>query len=187
MTIVEIHLIKGYDEGARIRLGRSVTDAVRLVVPAHPDLVTTIIHEGGPGNYLRGGKVRKFAPALPDPCETVRMFLAAMEARDLQSAAQYLGEGFTMRFPASEPIAQLSQLTERAATRYRSVSKSFDAFEAMGTPGPTVVYVRGTLSGEWLDGTLFNGIRFIDRFELTDGKITRQDVWNDLGEYERET
>ncbi len=28
----------------------------------------------------------------------------------------------------------------------------------------------------------FEGIRFIDRFEVTAGKITRQDVWNDIAE-----
>ena len=45
-----------------------------------------------------------------------------------------------------------------------------------------VVYRRGTLQGEWPDGISFQGICFIDRFELADGRITRQDVWNDLAE-----
>jgi hypothetical protein len=40
----------------------------------------------------------------------------------------------------------------------------------------------GTLHGVWLDGTPFEGIRFIDRFELADGRIQRQDVWNDMAE-----
>ena len=43
-------------------------------------------------------------------------------------------------------------------------------------------YVLGTLFGEWLDGTAFEGIRFIDRFQLSEGLIVRQDVWNDMGE-----
>ena len=45
-----------------------------------------------------------------------------------------------------------------------------------------VVYARGALSGEWPDGAAFEGVRFIDRFEITGGKIVRQDVWNDIGE-----
>ena len=45
-----------------------------------------------------------------------------------------------------------------------------------------LVYCFGTLSGEWLDGTSFEGIRFIDRFEVVGDKISRQDVWNDMGE-----
>ena len=46
------------------------------------------------------------------------------------------------------------------------------------------VYCRGRLAGVWPDGTPFDGIRFIDRFELADGIrfIGRQEVWNDLAE-----
>ena len=40
-------------------------------------------------------------------------------------------------------------------------------------------------AGEWPDGTAFEGIRFIDRFVVVDGKITDQRVWNDLGEARR--
>ncbi len=47
------------------------------------------------------------------------------------------------------------------------------------------VYCFGTLGGEWPDGTAFDGIRFIDRFELQGGLITRQDVWNDMAEVAR--
>jgi hypothetical protein len=39
---------------------------------------------------------------------------------------------------------------------------------------------HGTLSGEWPDGSAFSDIRFLDRFELRSGKLTRQQVWNDL-------
>ena len=39
---------------------------------------------------------------------------------------------------------------------------------------------HGELAVEWLDGSTSASVRFIDRFELTDGLITRQDVWNDL-------
>ena len=35
---------------------------------------------------------------------------------------------------------------------------------------------------EWLDGSEFKNIRFIDRFEVVKGKLQRQDVWNDLAE-----
>ena len=32
------------------------------------------------------------------------------------------------------------------------------------------------------DGTPFEGIRFIDRFEVRQGRLSRQDVWNDIAE-----
>ena len=38
------------------------------------------------------------------------------------------------------------------------------------------------VSGIMPDGTPFEGIRFIDRFEVTEGLLTRQDVWNDIAE-----
>jgi hypothetical protein len=44
----------------------------------------------------------------------------------------------------------------------------------------------GNLHGVWLDGTSFKDIRFIDRFTLKNGKITFQEVWNDLGEIMKE-
>ncbi|MEP3665110.1 MAG: nuclear transport factor 2 family protein, partial [Roseibium sp.] len=38
------------------------------------------------------------------------------------------------------------------------------------------------LYGEWPDGSPFEGNRYIDRFEVADGKIARMDVWNDSAE-----
>jgi hypothetical protein len=45
-----------------------------------------------------------------------------------------------------------------------------------------VVYSVGTLYGEWPDGTPFEGNRYVDRFEVHNGKITKMDVWNDSAE-----
>ena len=116
-----------------------------------------------------------------DASALVRRFLAAMEARDLPTAEAMLAPGFVMRFPGTGEMTTLAQLIDWAAPRYRFVKKTYDADEAI--PGPVaVVYCRGTLSGEWPDGTPFDGIRFIDRFEVEAGRITRQDVWNDIAE-----
>ena len=115
---------------------------------------------------------------LPDASEIVRAYLAAMEARDLPTARAHLAPGFTMTFPGGIRLHSLEALIDWAAPRYRFVTKTFEGFDALGP----VVYCFGTLAGEWPDGTAFHGIRFIDRFELSDGLITRQDVWNDLGE-----
>jgi hypothetical protein len=38
------------------------------------------------------------------------------------------------------------------------------------------------LAGQALDGSPFDGVRFIDRFALNDGLIVSQMVWNDLAE-----
>ena len=182
MPILEVHVLEGYDDAAKTRLAEGLTDAVRVVVPADPDAVTVMIHERAPAQYMRGRTQRSGAPALPDPCRVVRDYLDAMEARDLPRAKALLGAGFTMTFPGTAPMTDLQELIDWSAPRYRFVRKTYDGVDLAPTPGPAVVYARGTLSGEWPDGTAFEGIRFIDRFEITGGKITRQDVWNDIAE-----
>lgn len=182
MPILHVHLIEGYDSAAKQRLSRLLTDATRAVVPAPPDAVTVMLSEHAPDAYMRGGEARRPAPALPDPCEIVRSYLAHMEARDLDAARALLGDGFTMRFPGADDMTTLEDLIAWSKPRYRFVKKTLEAVDLAPTSGPATVYVTGTLYGEWPDGTAFDGIRFIDRFELTNGLITRQDVWNDIAE-----
>ncbi|MBF9058488.1 tautomerase [Rhodobacterales bacterium HKCCSP123] len=182
MPIVEAHVLEGYAPEAKTRLVRALTDAVRVVVPAPDDAITVMIHEYPPENYGRGGVMRTPAPALPDPGKLVLDYLARMEARDIDAAQAMLAPDFTMTFPGTAPMTALSELIDWARGRYRFVKKTYDTVEAFHAHGATVVYARGTLSGEWPDGTAFEGIRFIDRFELEGGLITRQDVWNDLAE-----
>lgn len=183
MPIVELHLLEGYDDKAKTRLGQALTDAIRYVVPAAPEAITVMIHERQHSQYMRGREHKTGAPALPDPEQIVLAYLAAMEARDLNLAQSFLGAGFEMVFPGTAPMHSLDQLIAWAKPRYQFVTKTYDQVESFQSPGPAaVVYTRGTLSGGWPDGTPFEGIRFIDRFELQDGKITRQDVWNDIAE-----
>jgi hypothetical protein len=105
-----------------------------------------------------------------------------MEAREIDRAQAMLGEGFAMTFPGTGPMSVAGRAHRLGQGRYRFVTKTYEAVEAFHAEGAAVVYTRGTLAGEWPDGTAFGGIRFIDRFEVTDGFITRQDVWNDLAE-----
>ncbi len=182
MPIVELHLLEGYDPEDKQRLGAALTDAVTLVVPALPEAVTVMIHEMPTDQYYRGGEQRSGAAALPDPAKVVRQYLQSMEARDLPTAQALVGDGFMMQFPGADPMTKLSELIAWAKPRYQSVTKTYEGFDVVASGG-TVVYCRGTLSGVWPDGTPFDGIRFIDRFELQSGKITRQDVWNDIAEF----
>lgn len=183
MPIVELHVLQGYGPDEKRRLGESLTDAVRLVVSAAPDAITVIIHEMTTEHYYRGRTPRSGAPALPDPELCVRDFLGHMERRDLAAARALLGDGFTMQFPGSPEMAELEDLIAWSKPRYQRVAKTYERFDAMQSEGDAaLVYCFGTLSGEWNDGTAFTDIRFIDRFEIVGGKITRQDVWNDMAE-----
>ena len=118
----------------------------------------------------------------PGPEVTVRAYLIAMEARDLDAARSLLGTGFSMTFPGNVRMTELSDLVAWAAPRYRFVKKTYEGFETVQGDRSAVVYCRGKLSGAWPDGQPFDGIRFIDRFEIVDGLIVRQDVWNDIAE-----
>ncbi|MBD3664530.1 tautomerase family protein [Sulfitobacter sp. TSTF-M16] len=182
MPVVEVHLIEGYDDAEKQRLGTALTDAVRSVVPAGPEAITVLLHDLPASDYYRGGTRRTPAPALPDPADLVRAYLAAMEARDLKKAQAMLGDGFTMSFPGTAPMRTLQELMDWAAPRYRFVKKTYEIFDVSQGADAAIVHCHGMLNGEWPDGTLFEGIRFIDRFELKGGRITKQDVWNDMGE-----
>jgi hypothetical protein len=109
-------------------------------------------------------------------------FLAAMEARDLAAAGAMLAPGFEMRFPGTGPMRELGELVAWASGRYRRIGKVVEGVETVPGPDGEVVWIRGTLHGAWPDGTAFEGIRFVDRFEIAGGRIARQDVWNDLSE-----
>ncbi|MEM8658742.1 MAG: nuclear transport factor 2 family protein [Pseudomonadota bacterium] len=117
---------------------------------------------------------------MPNSPETlVRRYLDTMEARDLGQAKTMLAPGFEMVFPGGVRFTELEALVAWSKVRYANISKTFTRFEST----PTTVYCIGTLSGGWPDGTPFQGIRFIDRFEHADGLLTRQEVWNDMAEH----
>ncbi|MGP9818475.1 tautomerase family protein [Salinarimonas sp. NSM] len=182
MPIVTVQLLEGYDESAKGRLGRVLTDAVRSVIDAPPEVVTIIVQDLARDGYMRGRTRRRPGPVLPDAAETVRSFLSEMEARDLDAARARLAEGFEMTFPGNVRMRTLDELVAWARPRYRFVRKTYERFDTAPAESETLVYCFGTLSGEWPDGTAFSGIRFIDRFALAGGKIVRQDVWNDIAE-----
>lgn len=110
----------------------------------------------------------------------VRDFLAAMERRDLVKAEEYLARAVVMQFPGAPPFHDLHDVVTWARTRYQSVRKTFHAVDHCVTAETSIVVCHGELAVTWLDGTTTDGVRFIDRFELASGRITRQDVWNDL-------
>ncbi|MEX0277424.1 MAG: tautomerase family protein [Ruegeria sp.] len=183
MPIVELHVMEGYDVQEKQRLGAFLTRAVRFVIPAEPDAVTVLIHDIPEQSYFRGGEPKQPARAKQDPELIVRAFLSEMGERAFENAGLRLAPDFVMQFPGAPPMRDLADLMAWAATRYRKIAKTYVGFDALQSDcNAAIVYCRGTLSGEWLDGTPFEGIRFIDRFEVEDNLITRQDVWNDIAE-----
>ncbi|MEM8729877.1 MAG: tautomerase [Pseudomonadota bacterium] len=180
MAQVDLHLHAGYDPEATHRLSDALSCAVRLVLPVRPDDVTVKIFTPAQTNDPGGNTP---LPVRADPEELVRGFLQSLAARDLTRAETYLADGVSMTFPGTRPMHSLTDLMDWAAPRYRRVEKTYEGFDTLQSSGAAaVVYCRGTLSGVWPDGSRFEGIRFIDRFEITRDLISRQEVWNDMAE-----
>ena len=110
-------------------------------------------------------------------------YLRTMEAGGLETAKKMLGPGFSLTFPGDRRYSDLESRIADAQLRYRNVRKVFEIFDELETPDGTVVYSIGTLTGEWLDGSSFSGIRYIDRFLVSDSKFIDMRVWNDMSEY----
>jgi phenylpyruvate tautomerase PptA (4-oxalocrotonate tautomerase family) len=182
MPIITVTLIEGYEDSVRTRLSECLSDVARAVISAPAEGVTVVVNEVKPSNYMRGRQRRTPGQPPVSPCELVRTYLEAMEARDLDSARTLLAENFSMMFPGGVVFQSLEELTSWAAKRYRAVRKSYEGFDEALIEGGAVVYCHGTLSGESLSGRRFAGVRFVDRFLVTDGELVTQSVWNDLAE-----
>ena len=117
-----------------------------------------------------------------DPEEIVRTYLRLMEERDLEAASAHLADVVAIVFPGGRTFTSLTEQVASSAGRFRGVTKTFERVDVASDDDQHVVYVFGTLGGEALDGSTFEGIRFIDRFVLEDGLIVSQMVWNDLAE-----
>ncbi|MDA9421845.1 MULTISPECIES: nuclear transport factor 2 family protein [Bradyrhizobium] len=112
----------------------------------------------------------------------VEAYLAASMIPDPDAAAAYMAPGTVITFTGGRTFDHPRGPTAFNAKRYRWVKKKMDRFDVCPGDGETVVYSVGTLYGEWKDGTPFEGNRYVDRFVVRNGKITRMDVWNDSAE-----
>lgn len=179
MPVISVTLLPGYSSEAESRLVHRVAVAARSVIAAASAGTTVFVQHAS--TYQRDDKVFSVGGAeRPDASALVRAFLDRMQERDLAAAEQMLAPGFQMTFPGAAPMQRLPQLVEWSRSRYRNVAKDYERFDESWTGDGAVVYCFGNLHGTWLDGTTFKWIRFIDRFEVSDGLISRQDVWNDM-------
>jgi hypothetical protein len=121
-------------------------------------------------------------PGAPEPVRMAVELLDALERRALPEIEARLGAGFTMVFPGPARYTEFGAMAEAAKTRYQRIGKFVEDAETLRREGVDVVYVRGTLHGVNVHGVPFDGVRFVDRFEIHGGRFARQDVWNDLAE-----
>jgi hypothetical protein len=123
------------------------------------------------------------ADIIREAIACVEGFLDCLGRGDLVAAAQHQTDELVMIFPPGNRVTGLAELRTASAGRYRHIDKHRDSYEAFTAPsGQVTVYSMGRLFGENRYGVAFDGVRYIDRFQVADGLIVSQDVWNDLAE-----
>jgi len=113
--------------------------------------------------------------------ETIRTVILRAMAGDEAAIAEHFAADAELTF-VGRRLGSAAEIGAFNAGRYRRVAKTIEAWDVAFGETRTVVTSVGTLHGEWLDGTPFEGNRYIDRFVLSDGRIVRMDVWNDSAE-----
>ncbi len=118
------------------------------------------------------------------PAEIVEAYLTAHMIPDPVAARAFVAPEFDITFTGGRKMKDPAEASAFNKSRYKWVKKKFERTETVagGTPEETVVYNIGTLYGEWPDGTPFEGNRYVDRYVLAHGKITKMSVWNDSAE-----
>jgi hypothetical protein len=125
-------------------------------------------------------------PARPSSAaDVVNEFLRLVMIPDPASARAYVAPDLRITFTGGRAMRDPAETSAFNASRYRWVKKRIVSTElvAGGSAEESVVYSLGTLYGEWPDGTPFEGNRYVDRYVVCHGLITRMDVWNDSAEW----
>ena len=135
------------------------------------------------------------APLAPAPApakdvarlavKVVETYLKLHMIPDPDAARAYCDPAIEIRFTGNRLMHDPAEATQFNKARYKWVKKKFGPTHVVadGTEDETVVYQTGTLYGEWLDGTPFEGNRYVDRYHVKRGKIVKMEVWNDSAEW----
>ena len=116
--------------------------------------------------------------------EIVEEFLRIIMIPDPVAARAFVAPDLRIRFTGAREMQDPGECTAFNAGRYAWVKKRFEQTDVVAgaSDDEAVVYNIGTLYGQWLDGTPFEGNRYVDRYVVRRGKIVRMDVWNDSAE-----
>jgi len=114
----------------------------------------------------------------------VEEFLRIIMIPDPVAARAFVSPQLRIRFTGAREMKDPTECSAFNASRYKWVKKKFEQTDVVAGDGDdeAIVYNIGTLYGEWLDGTPFEGNRYVDRYVVRDGLIVKMDVWNDSAE-----
>ena len=90
-----------------------------------------------------------------DPAALVDAYLTILMKPDPEGARRFVAPELAIRFTGGRAMRDPAECAAFNASRYKWVRKRFEATEVVAgaSDSHAVVYNRGTLYGEWLDGT----------------------------------
>jgi len=119
------------------------------------------------------------------PKEIVEEFLRIIMIPDPVGARSFTSPELRIRFTGGREMRDPTECSAFNASRYAWVKKRFERTDVVegANDEEAIVYNIGTLHGEWLDRTAFEGNRYVDRYVVRHSKIVQMDVWNDSAEW----
>jgi hypothetical protein len=119
------------------------------------------------------------------PREIVEEFLRIIMIPDPVGARVFTSPELRIRFTGGREMRDPIECSAFNGSRYAWVKKRFERTDVVegANDEEAIVYNIGTLHGEWLDRTAFEGNRYVDRYVVRHGKIVQMDVWNDSAEW----
>jgi ketosteroid isomerase-like protein len=114
----------------------------------------------------------------PAPRAVAEAFFDRMADDRRRTAGELFVADPTITLPGASFAGEdaFMEFLDHLAPRYERATKSLDRWIESGS---TVVSI-GTLSGVDNRGEAFEGVRYIDIYEVADDRIERLDIWNDL-------
>jgi hypothetical protein len=115
----------------------------------------------------------------------VEEFLRVIMIPDPAGARAFTSPDLRIEFTGGRSMREPGECSAFNASRYAWVKKRIERSDlvAGATEQEAVVYNIGTLYGAWMDGTPFQGNRYVDRYVVKDGLIVQMSVWNDSAEW----
>jgi|ERR1700709_2089417 hypothetical protein len=109
-------------------------------------------------------------------------FLSAINQRDADAAQALLSPGGKLVFPGGTSFERVTDFLQWAQTRYRGAEYTYQAWDVVPQPDRFIVYAKGAISGELLDGTRFDGVRCMERFTIHGKRVELKEVWSDIAD-----
>ena len=113
---------------------------------------------------------------MREAAKIVEEYLRLHMIPDPDSARQFCAPNLEIRFTGNRLMHDPAEATAFNRARYKWVKKKFGPTHVAegASDEETVVYQTGTLYGEWLDGTPFEGNRYVDRYYVSHSALSFQ-------------